>query len=84
MDNNFNVIEDLQNEIINTNYNFDDLSELNRCMAFENEVILNVNIRSLNANFHKLLVFYIIYISILLLDTICTTIIVKLIYQMAW
>ena len=26
-------------------------------MAFENEVILNVNIRSLNANFHKILVF---------------------------
>ena len=57
MDNNFNEIEDLQNEIINTDYNCDDLSELNRCMAFENEVILNVNIRSLNANFHKLLVF---------------------------
>ena len=45
MDNNFNVIEDLQNEIINTDYNCDHLSELNRCMAFENE------------NFHKLLVF---------------------------
>ena len=52
MDNNFNVIKDLQNKIINTDYN-----ELNRCMAFENEVIENVNIRSLNANFHKLLVF---------------------------
>ena len=57
MDNNFNVIENLQNEIINTDYNCDDLSELNRCMAFENEIILNVNIRSLNANFHKILVF---------------------------
>ena len=57
MDNNFNVIEDLQNEIINTECNCDDLSELNRCMAFENEVMLNVNIRSSNANFHKLLIF---------------------------
>ena len=57
MDNNFNVTEDLQNEIINTDYNCDDLNELNRCMAFENEVILNVSIRSLNANFSKQLVF---------------------------
>ena len=47
MDNNFNAIEDLENEIINTDYNCDDRSELNRCMAFENEVILSVNIRSL-------------------------------------
>ena len=46
MDNNFNVIEELQNEIINTDYNCDDLSELNRYMDFENEVILNVNIKS--------------------------------------
>ena len=59
MDNNFNEIEDLQNERINTDYNCDDHSELNWCMAFENEVILNVNIRSSNANFHKLLVFLI-------------------------
>ena len=44
MDNNFNVTENLQNEIINTDYNCDDLSELNKCMTFENEVILNVNI----------------------------------------
>ena len=40
MDNNFNVTEDLQNEIINTDYNCDDLSEL-RCMTFENKEILN-------------------------------------------
>ena len=59
MDYNFNVIEDLQKEIINNDYNCDDLSELNRYMAFENEVILNVNIRSLNVIFHKLLVFLI-------------------------
>ena len=57
MNYNLNLIEDLQNELINTDYNCDDLSELNRCMAFENTVILNVNIRSLDANFHKLLVF---------------------------
>ena len=59
MDNNSNLIEGLHNEIINTDYNCNDLSELNRCMAFENEVVLNVNIRILNANFHKLLVFLI-------------------------
>ena len=57
MEYNLNLIENLQNEFINTDYNCDDLSELNRGMAFENEVILNVNIRSLIANFHKLLVF---------------------------
>ena len=57
MDYNLNLIEDLQNEFINTDYNCDYRSELNRYMAFENEVILNVNIKSLNANFHKLLVF---------------------------
>ena len=57
MDYNLNLIEGLQNEFINTDYNCDDLSELNRCMAFENGVILNVNIKSLNANFHKLLLF---------------------------
>ena len=51
------MITDIQNDIINRDYNFDDISELNKCMALEKEVILNVNIRDLNANFNNLLVF---------------------------
>ena len=51
------MIDDIQNNIINRDYNFDDIGELNKCMAFEKEVILNVNIRRLNTNFNNLLVF---------------------------
>ena len=50
-----NLIADVQNDIINRGYNFDDNSELNKCMALEKEVILNVNIRGLNENFNNLL-----------------------------
>ena len=52
-----NLIADIQNDIINRDYNFDDISKLNKYMALEMEVILNVNIRGLNANFNNLLVF---------------------------
>ena len=52
-----NMIDDMQNNVINRDYNYDDIGELNKCMAFEKEVILNVNIRGLNANFNNLLVF---------------------------
>ena len=57
MDSSINIIDDLQNNIINRDCNCDDIGELNKCMALEKEVILNVNIRGLNANFNKLLVF---------------------------
>ena len=56
MDSSINIIDDIQNSIINRDYNFDDIGELNKYMAFEKEVILNVNIRGLNANFNNLLV----------------------------
>ena len=46
-DSSINIIDDLQNNIINRNCNCDDIGE----------VILNVNIRGLNALFNKLLVF---------------------------
>ena len=45
MDSSINIIDDLQNNIINRHCNRDDIGELNKCMAFEKEVILNVNIR---------------------------------------
>ena len=57
MDSSINFIAEIQNDIINRDYNFDDINELNKCMALEKEVILNVNIRGLNANFNNLLVF---------------------------
>ena len=57
MNSSINIIDDLQNNIINRDCNCDDIGELNKCMALENEVILNVNIRGLNANFNKLPVF---------------------------
>ena len=57
MDSRINITDDLPNNIINRDYNCDDIGELNKCMALEKEVILNVNIRGLNANFNKLLVF---------------------------
>ena len=50
-------MEDLQNNIINRDCNCDDIRELNKCMVLEKEVILNVNIGGLNANFNKLLDF---------------------------
>ena len=56
MNRSINLIEDIQNDIINRDYNFDDICELNKCMALEKEVILNVNIKGLNANFNNLLV----------------------------
>ena len=59
MDSSMNMIDDIQNNIINRDYNYDDIGELNKCMGFEKEVILNVNIRGLNANFNNLLVFII-------------------------
>ena len=49
---------DIQNNIIiNRECNFDDIGDLKECMALEKEVISNVNIRGLNANFNNLLVF---------------------------
>ena len=57
MDSSINIIDDLQNNIINRDCNCDDIGELNKCMALGKEVILNVNIRGLNANFNKLLIF---------------------------
>ena len=51
------MIADIPNNIINRDSNFDDFGELNKCMALEKKVILNVNIRGLNANFNNLLVF---------------------------
>ena len=57
MDSSLNLIADIQNDIINRDYNFDDIGELNKCMALEKKVILNVNIRGLNANYNNLLVF---------------------------
>ena len=57
MDSSVNMIADIQNNIINRDCNFDDIGELNKCMALEKGVILNVNIRGLNANFNNLLVF---------------------------
>jgi hypothetical protein len=57
MDSSINIIEDLQNNIIDRDCNCDNIGELNKRMALEKEVILNVNIRGLNANFNKLLVF---------------------------
>ena len=57
MDSSINSIADIQNDIINKDYNFDDISELNKCMALEKEVILDVNIRGPNANLNNLLVF---------------------------
>ena len=57
MNSNINIIDDLQNNIINRDCNCDDIGELNKCVALEKEVILNVNIRGLNDNFYKLLVF---------------------------
>ena len=47
---------DIRNNRINRDCNFDDIGELNKCMALENEIILNVNIRGLNANFINLVV----------------------------
>ena len=57
MDSSINVIADIQNYIINKDCNFDDIGELNECMALEKEIILNVKIRGHNANFNNLLVF---------------------------
>ena len=57
MDSSINMIADIQNNIINRVYNFDDIGELNKCMSLEKEVILNENIRGLNANSNNLLVF---------------------------
>ena len=57
MDSSINIIDDLQNNIINRDCNCDDIGELNKCMALEKEVILNVNIRGLNCNFNKSLVY---------------------------
>ena len=57
MNRSINLIEDIQNDIINRDYNFDDICELNKCMALEKEVIFNVNIKGLNTNFNNLLVF---------------------------
>ena len=51
------MIAVIQNDIINRDYNFDDIGELKKCMTLEKEVILNVNIRGLNANYNNLLVF---------------------------
>ena len=51
------MIADIQNNIINRDCNFDDIGELNKCMALEKEVILNSHIRGLNANFNNLLLF---------------------------
>ena len=47
MDSSINMIADIQNNIINWDCKFDDIDELNKCMALENEVILNVNIKGL-------------------------------------
>ena len=57
MDSSINIIANIQNDIINREYKFDDIGELNKCMALEKEVILNVNIRGLNASFNNLLIF---------------------------
>ena len=56
MDSSINMIDDVQNHINNRDCNLDNIGELNKCMALEKEVILNVNIRGLNANFNNLLV----------------------------
>ena len=47
MDSSINLIADIQNDIINKDHNFDNISELSKCMALEKEVTLNVNIRGL-------------------------------------
>ena len=39
MDSSLNLIADIKNDIINRDYNFDDIGELNKCMALEKEVI---------------------------------------------
>ena len=57
MDSSINMIAVIQNNIINRDCNIDDIGELNKCMALKKEVILNVNIKGLNANFNNLLVF---------------------------
>ena len=57
MDSSTNIIANIQNDIIDREFKFDDIGELNKCMALEKEVILNVNIRCLNANFNNLLIF---------------------------
>ena len=57
MDSSFNLIADIHYDIINRDYNFDDFGDLNKCMALEKEVILNVNIRGRNVNYNNLLVF---------------------------
>ena len=57
MDSIINMIAEIQNNIINEDCNFDDIGELNKCMALEKKVILYVNIRGLNANLNNLLVF---------------------------
>ena len=57
MNSSVNMIADTQNNIINRDCYFDDIDELNKCMALEKEVILNENISGLNANFNNLLVF---------------------------
>ena len=57
MDSSINIIANIQNDIIHREYKFDDIGELNKCITLEKEVILNVNIRGLNANFNHLLIF---------------------------
>ena len=57
MDRSNNIITNIQNDIINSDFNFDHIGDLNKSMALEKEVILNVNIRGPNANFNNLLIF---------------------------
>lgn len=48
---------DFQRAIFNNEYNIDNIELLNKKLINENDIILCVNIRSLNANYNKLLVF---------------------------
>ena len=57
MDSSINIIANIQNDIINREFKFDDIGELNKCMALEKKVILNLNIRGLNGNFNNLVIF---------------------------
>ena len=47
----------VQQDLFNNEYNIDNIKVLNRYLTFEKELILCINIRSLNANFSKLQVF---------------------------
>lgn len=48
---------EIEEELFYNVKSVDNIDSLNKCLTTDNEVILCLNIRSLNANYNKLLVF---------------------------